>query len=231
MTEKQRAERILANLAAVNDDLRAFVNDVGRSIDFNDKASKQAGNEFLDNLDPQLDAFQVVSDNIAALIQKRHGISDEAVAASEAGRQTTPSDAVFVNRRAHHLGEDFTHTKPSGVTLGTFAFADLYSWRGVLVALCRHLREQNPGRFAALPDNPKFVTQQNYHMFASSLPHLSKEHKMWRFVGPEMYVYVNLSANDTCIRVSKLLSEFSIPESALAIYLQQERDSVGSDVA
>lgn len=40
MTEKQRAERILANLTAVNEDLLALVNDVGHSINCNDKASR-----------------------------------------------------------------------------------------------------------------------------------------------------------------------------------------------
>lgn len=227
MTEKQRAERILANLTAVNEDLLALKDDVGHNINYNDRASRQDGNTYIE----QLEAFQAASVEIATLIRRRYGISEEEAAEHDAGRQSTPSDPSFVNRHVHHLGEDFTFTKPIGFVLDESAFVDLSTWRGLLVAVCNHVAKQNPSRFAALPDNPKFVTQQGYHMFARVPPTHSKEKNKWLRVTSGTYVYVNLSANDTCSWVAKLLSDFSIAESALKIYLRQDRDAVGNDVA
>src|SRR5260221_11452381 len=87
MNEKARAERILTNMAGVGEDLLALVDEVGHSINFNDRASLEAGTKFLDTYNQKLDAFQALSTELAALIRQKYGISIEEQPGNKSGTE------------------------------------------------------------------------------------------------------------------------------------------------
>lgn len=228
MTERQRAERILNSLADVNEDLLALLDDVWLGIDHRDRAAREVGNAFLDSLDDKITAFRSLTDDITALMRQRHGIAEDDTPGNRTGTRTTPANPELSARRAHYLGEDFTFTRPVGFTLGEQAFTGVTTWRELHITLCRYIAEQNPRQFAALPENPKFISQQNYPMYRR-VP--TNEHRKWVAIMPDVYVYVHLSANDTCKWISRLLEDFGIPETSMKIYLNRERDTAGDEVA
>ena len=228
MNDKQRAERILSSLANVNEDLLALLDDVGQSINVRDAAAWEASKTFIDGYHVALGQFETASHDISELIRQKVGIAIQDMPGNRAGIVTKPYDPTFTSRRAHYLGEDFTFTRPVGFTLGEQAFTGVTTWRELLITLCRYLAEQNPQRFANLPENPKLISQQNYPLFRHTP---TSEHRKWAPIMPDVYVYVHLSADDTCKWISRLLENFGVPETNLKIYLKRERDAAGDDVA
>ncbi len=228
MNEKQRAERILTSLANVNEDLLALLDDVWLGINHRDRAAREAGNAFLDTLDDKITAFRSLTDDITALMRQRHGIAEDETPGNRTGVRTTPANPEFASRRVHYLGEDFTFTRPVGFTVGEQAYTGVTTWRELHITLCRHIAEQNPRRFAALPENPRFISQQGYPMFRRTP---TNELRKWASIMPDVYVYVHLSADDTCKWISRLLADFGVPETSVKIYLKRERDAAGDDVA
>lgn len=228
MNERQRAERILGSLANVNEDLLALLDDVGQGINVRDAAAWEASKAFIDAYHAALGRFQTASQEISEAIRTKVGIADHDMPGNRAGVTTKPNDPMFTSRRAHYLGEDFTFTRPVGFTLGEQAFTGVTTWRELHITLCRYLAEQNPRRFAALPENPKFISQQGYPMYRHTP---TSELRKWAFIMPDVYMYVHLSADDTCKWISRLLADFSVPEASMKIYLKREREAAGDDVA
>lgn len=224
MNEKQRAERILANLEGVNEDLLAFMDDVGLSINYRDAASREAGNRFLDVYDPKLQSFRELSNDIAAMIRERLGIPVEETPGHRVAVETAPNDPAFANRRPHRLDEDFTFTKPIGFTLHGTSFKGISKFVELYVALCRELARQQPERFRKLPESAIAFTSHHRPMFARNAHDLDQ----YRLIAEGIYAETQLSNNDKRNMIVKLLAEFGIPTSEMAIYLSQEpgRDEV-----
>ena len=221
LTTKQRAQRILASLTSVNEDLLALADDVGHSINFRDLTSLDTGTEFLRSYSQKLNTFQALSEEIAVMIRERQGIATEDTPGNRAGTPTNPRDPFLADRAPHFLSEDFTFTKPIGFVLRGQAFKGISTWREAYVTVCRELARLNPARFATLPEHPTFLTQQNHRWFSRS----QGKPTQWHRVDDGIYVYVNLSANDTCERIRQLLREFSVSETDMKIYLQREQSA------
>ncbi|HEX6798949.1 MAG TPA: hypothetical protein VF116_14660 [Ktedonobacterales bacterium] len=230
MNEKQRAERILANLEgvnedllAVNEDLLAFMDDVGHSIDYRDKASREAGTRFLDEYDQRLDAFRKLTHQLAEMIRGRQGILVEESPGHRTAVTTTSNDPLIANRRQHDLGEEFTSAKPVGFTLQGRGFKNMSTWAELYITVCQEMARRQPLRFRALPDHPGFITVQNNHMFSRDPQHLLTP----RLIADGVYAEIKLSANSIRDRIVKLLHEFGVPENAMAIYLRHEPEQDG----
>ncbi len=87
MNERERAERILANLAGVGEDLMALVDDVGHGIDYRDQASLEAVTRFLGGYRQNLDQFHALSDQVSTLISERYGIAKDHAPGNTSGTQ------------------------------------------------------------------------------------------------------------------------------------------------
>lgn len=218
MNEKQRAERILASLESVNEDLLAFVDDVGRSINFHDAASRAAANRFLDEYDQKLDSFRKASSAIASMIRKRQGIAPEEAPGNRAAVVTTPNDPIFAIRRPHSVDEEFTYTKPIGFTLQGQSFKNMSTWAELYVTLCQELARRQPLRFRALPDHPSFITAQGNRMFSRN----PADHNTPRLIVDDIYAELKISANSIRDRMLKLLREFGVADTDMKVYLQRE---------
>jgi hypothetical protein len=121
----------------------------------------------------------------------------------------------------HYLNEDFTYKRPYGFVLRSQAYTDIVTWKHLYEAVCRVLAELNPNRWAALPDNPVFLSVQNKKSFSRDRGDLRSPLPLIRGV----YTEAHYSANSIRDNLLKLLKEFGIEERELKIYLRQDRDA------
>jgi hypothetical protein len=169
--------------------------------------------------------FQTLSAELAALIRQQYGIPNEQQPGNKSGVEARIPSGTQPFGPAHSLDEDFTFTRPIAFTLGNLTVKDVPTWSDLYAAICRHLAQRDPSRFAKLPDDPQFTTAQDRRMFGRD----PRGYKRSPFISQGIYADTNISANNTCDMIKKVLAFFGIEPESLKIYLRLERPA--DDVA
>lgn len=213
MNERERAERILANLSSIGEDLLAFSDDLWQGTNYRDPRERERRLQLIDAYNQQLDAFTNVTHAIEAMIRQAAGIP------GENGHHATPSGPLV--GKAHALDEDFTFTRPLGFVFRDQTYKGTLTWRQLYEALCRILAELDPATWAAVPDNSTFTSAQNRKAFSRDPRDLRSPLSPIHGIYPEAHY----SANSIRDNIIKLLAVFNVNQQELRIYLRQDRDT------
>ncbi|HEX9035360.1 MAG TPA: hypothetical protein VF808_00045 [Ktedonobacterales bacterium] len=223
MIETKRVVRILTDLEGINEDLLNLYEDIQRNIDPHDRVARAEGPRRLAEYAEQLDAFESVSTELRALIERitgvdmRREVENTTPRTDEANRQAL---AQLQHMQPHSLTEDFTSTRPFGLVLIGRAYADARTWRRVYQFVCQLLAKRDPDRYNRLPDVSPFRDNltsrfergpQGFHV---PLP-----------LALDLYCEANVSAKGITGNIRRLLAYFSIPESEMVVYLREDRDA------
>ena len=119
----------------------------------------------------------------------------------------------------HALDEDFTHTRPAALRIGDAHVDRVDSWRRLYELVLKSLAERDPDRFARLPTDPRFISARERHDFSRRQQDLRGASR----ITDDVYAEVHFSANDIRTRIVRLLDAFSLPASAVGIYLESDR--------
>lgn len=222
----QPIRNILRDLDNIRENLLAFSDDVWLGIDHNDTKAMKAGIAFKEKLNTQLDAFGKLSDEMNRLVQEYTQVQTEGEASPETEIGVTVADNTRIIRdlnrsEPHALTEDFTYMRPCGFVLDGKGYQDITTWTRVYELVVRHLAKKDPALFKALPDNPATITKRGNRHFSRTPTDLRKPLALPNGIHAE----TNLSANHLCASLRTLLGIFSIPSTACAIFLRQDRDA------
>lgn len=214
---------ILERLDQVREDLLALSDDIWQSIDHNDPAALEEGVAFKRDYNGKMAAFDQLAGELSALVQQFTAVRLDAT--EPAGHQTPQAAARVIRdldcREAHTLDEDFTYKRPYGFQLEDEAQSGVSTWRRLFELVCLHLQRRDPERFATLPSHRNFISRRGN-------PQFSHDPQMLRSAMPlpdGIYAEANLSANHLCMQIKSLLVVFGFGQTALRIYLRQDRDA------
>lgn len=227
MNERVRAA--LAQLEEARETLLAFSGDVWHGVDTRDNEQVRSAAAFLTACNDHLVALGRLSDEISTLVRDYLGDPVEIEGAA-------PSTDAAANARIireldrgtpHTLDEDFSYKRPFGYKLLGRAAKDIRTWRGLFKLVCLQLAEIAPTTFAALPDDPQFVSRQGFKSFSRNPADL-------RYAMPlrdGIYAEANRSANQLAWTMKQLMIAFGVSPAELTIYLRQDRDAGHDEVA
>jgi len=222
---QQRVRQILTDLDRVRENLLALSDDIWLSIDHNDEAALDQGYAFKKQYNARMVAFDRLASELSGLIQQFTHVEIE-THEEGGGDQQSPDENERLIRELdreepHRLDEDFCFKRPYGFVLQGRAWVDIKTWRGIYRAVCRHLATADPRLFAALPDDPDFVSKQGHRAFSRQPGDLRLAIEFPQGV----YAEGNYSANDIRDRIRLLLTKFDVDPASLVLYLREDRDA------
>ena len=116
----------------------------------------------------------------------------------------------------HTLDEDFMHKKICAFELNG-VYRDVHNWKNALVRLCEMLAREDLNRLKTFFDNPDFKGRKNTYFLSEYVP--ERNHKIGN---TDIYVWTNLSANDTVKLIKNILNHYNIPISSFLVYLRAD---------
>lgn len=167
--------------------------------------------------------FDRLAGDLSALVQRFTAVSLATPHQPNGQPQPAPERVIrdLDAREPHGLDEDFTYKRPYGFRLEDEVQSEVPTWRRLYELICLHLARRDAERFARLPDEPAFTTRRGNPHFARDPAPLRSAMALPGGVQAE----VNLSANHLRDQIRSLLQHFGIEQSALRIYLRQDRDA------
>jgi hypothetical protein len=224
---RESIRSILSDLERVRENLLALSDDIWLDIDHNDSAAVQAGAEFKCSFNERFKTFDEAAGELSSLVEQFTQVQVEeraepAIHRNRAAREENERVIEDLDREEpHSIAEDFRYKRPYGFRLVGRAFKDIVTWKRLYVLVLNVLRDVDPERFAALPDDPTIKSPRGYRYVARPGARLRKPQK----ITEDVYAETNLSAN--CIRdaIRLVLAAYDIPEKELIIYLRQDRDA------
>lgn len=229
MAVNERVWAALAQLEEARETLLEFVDGVWQSIDHRDNEQVQHKVPFVTACNDQLVALGRLTDDLGVLV--RDYVGEPVEGEGEAPGADAAANARIIREldrgTPHTLDEDFTHKRPYGFKLLGRAARDVRTWRRLYALVCRQLAEIAPATFAALPDEPQFVSPQGFRSFSRNPAEL----RFAMLLRDGIYAEANHSADDLARSLKKLLPAFRVSPSELTIYLRQDRDAGRDEVA
>lgn len=217
MTSIERIRKILTGLEEGHEDLLALSDEIWDSIDHNNSETLEEGVELKKNFNEQLGKFQSASDKLTSMLE-RWARSTGKIANNEPDQAEENARTIqaLPPGEIHTLDENFTFKRPCAVVIEDSAYADTITWRKVLSAVCGHLAKLDAERFKALPETP------DCHGLISANPETLRSPQKCEH---GLHVETNLSANNICRNIAKLLSAFGLPPEAVKIHLREDRNA------
>lgn len=117
----------------------------------------------------------------------------------------------------HSVDEDMTFKRPCGLTLESKRYSDVNTWSRAYELVLLHLAKKDPALFKALPDNPVMTTKRGNRRFSRIPADLRKPLALPNGIHAEC----NLSANDLCASIRRLLNVFALPAESVSIFCRQ----------
>jgi hypothetical protein len=226
MTEEKKINVLLDMFDTVQEGLLSLPDDMLLSIDPRDNESLQQGTDFIKGYNDLLSDFGRNASQITEMIKQHFGINPEEEEVEKESADRRKRDRIIreLDRtQPHYLGENFTYKRPYGFVLGEAAFKGLKTWKNLYMHVLGLLRDQDPGKFSALPDESRFFSRRGNPLFSRTGKELRGAHEY----SPGFFVEVNLSANYILKGVEALLDHFGIPAGELKLYLREDRDAAG----
>lgn len=120
------------------------------------------------------------------------------------------------NSKPHTLDETFTHKKICAFMFRREKYT-VNNWQDTLVKLCNLLSDLYPNKTKSLVNNPKFEGRK-----VSYFSYNYVKGKNIKIDGANIYVWINLSANDIVKVITNLLIEFNEHPSDFYVYLRAD---------
>jgi hypothetical protein len=218
-----RTRQILEDLEAVRENLLALSDDIWLSIDHNDSQALDAGVEFKRAYNAKAAAFGQVASELSSLVQQYTSVRlEEAEQTGAEDREQNARIVAELNREEpHSLNEDFTYRRPHGFILDGQGTTGITTWQRLYELVCQHLFARDADGFYALCDHPDFISNRGRHAVTRDADAL----RMPLFVGRDLFIEANLSANGIRDVVRRLLEAYQIPVERLQVFLRQDRDA------
>ena len=205
----------LRQLAEAREGLLAVGDDIWAGISPRDATARREGFAFHDAYSDKVAKLDALAAEITEMLHAyvaSHTIEP---------RPDTPTDPIS----AFHLDTDFTFKRPRGFALRDGAFRPAVTWRQMYRLVCQELRTTDPKRFAALPEQPVFISKQGRKMFSRDPNDLR-----WAIdMGQGVFAEGNYSANTLCDNMRRLLIHFGRDPQEMKIYLQPEVEALTAD--
>lgn len=239
----ERINEVLRDLESVRESMLMLSDDVWLNIDHNNNEALDEGVAFKKAYNEKMTAFDKLSEELTNLVQNYIKIDPFDVHGSSDGDGTRSADGTEDNyvefskaendriikeldrEVRHELGEDFSYKRPYGFILNGTAVKNLVTWRKMLQEMIKVLSRSDKETFLKLPDSDRFLSNRG-------LRYISRDPNDLRLaseIAEGIYVEANLSANSVRNIMVKLLEEFGLKVSDLAIYLRQDRDAYEHD--
>jgi hypothetical protein len=217
----ERITQVLTDLDRLRAHLGELPEGIWQQINYRDRAAREAGMALLNTYEEKVQAFGQLADELAALLRQLPGAR-----ATPVDPPPGPSAAAAAapTGRPHRLGENFTHTKPSGLVLLGIAY-DVRSWRDLYLLVCRTMAQRDPARFQSLAHNPEFTSRVGNPAFAGQPDGLRESVE----VVPGTYAEINLSAHSVCDYTKRLLEAFDVDPDTVQIYLRGDGNMDASE--
>ena len=116
----------------------------------------------------------------------------------------------------HTLDEDFMHKKICAFELNG-VYRDVHNWKNALVRLCEMLAREDLNKLKSFVNNPDFKGRKNTYFLNEYVPERNQ-----RIGNTDIYVWTNLSANDTVKLIKNILNHYDVPISAFIVYLRAD---------
>lgn len=220
-----RVNSILTHLQQVREDLYSLAEDVYINADPHVSEEVRRTSEFLIAYNGKVEEFSRVATEVEALVRQHTAPAEETT--TETIEERTPRERreriirAMDDKQPHGLDESFTFKRPCGFSLGDSLHREVNTWRKMLELVCQHLAQADARRFAGLASTPAFVSKQGN-------PWLSRNRDDLRMpldVSNGLYAECNLSANDICKLILKLLEAFGIAEDDCIVFLREDKDA------
>ena len=223
MTQRERISQILSSLERTNENLLDLSDDIWLSIDHNDSDELRAGVEFKQQYNTAMTEFAQAAERIQQLITDYTSVpADEEATSPDVGAEEHDRIIQELDRSERHtLDEDFRYKRPFGFVFQGHAAKDLRTWRAVYERVIRLLAQLEGESFMHVATDEAFETQHGNRMFAHSPEGMRKS----REVLPDLWVELNLSANNIRDHIKRLLKHFDYDLSAFIVYLREDRDA------
>ena len=116
----------------------------------------------------------------------------------------------------HTLDEDFMHKKICAFELNGEYF-NVSSWKHALITLCNWTLKNHYNELQSFVNNPDFQGKKNTYFMDKYVPERNK-----KIGNSSIYVWTNLSANDTVKLIKNILSHLGISHNEFIVYLRAD---------
>lgn len=218
-----RTREILQDLEAVRENLLALSDDIWAGIDRQDLDAFDEGVQFMRTFVEKNTGFDHVAAELSELVQKFMSVRlEEAEQTGSGDREQNERIIAELNReKPHSITEDFTYKRPIGFIFDGEAATGVTTWQRLYELICKHLFGRNEALFRSLEHSSEFISNRGNHTISSD-PKLLRSSLA---IGPQLFIECNLSANNICTVIRRLIAEYKVPEDHLKIFLRQDRDA------
>ena len=218
-----RTREILQELEAVRESLLALSDDIWAGIDRQDLDAFDEGVQFMRTFVEKNAAFDRVASELSELVQRFMSVRlEEAEQAGSGDREQNERIIAELNREEpHSITEDFTYKRPNGFIFLGEAVNGVTTWQRIYELVCKNLFARDESLFRSLERNPEFISNRGNQTVSSDSTSLRSA----LAIGPNLFIECNLSANNICAVIRRLIAEYKIPECELQIFLRQDRDA------
>lgn len=116
----------------------------------------------------------------------------------------------------HTLDEDFIYKKICAFELSGEYF-NVSSWKNTLLTLCHWVSKHYPEQLSSFVNNSEFKGKKNTYFMNEHVPERNRQ-----IGNTGIYVWTNLSANDTVKLIKNILNHLEIPIKDFIVYLRAD---------
>ncbi|MBW6492769.1 MAG: hypothetical protein K0B15_16415 [Lentimicrobium sp.] len=221
---KDKIKDILDMIDTLQEQLLSLPDDMLLSIDPRDNDSLEQGLKFIKSYNETLNLFTSSSTKLADQVKAYLGINPEEDELEQETTNRQKRDRIIKEldkTSPHTLEEDFTYKRPYGFILKDSAIKGLKTWKNMYLHVLNILKAKNPGKFALLPKEVKFISNRGNPLFSKTGTELRVAEKL----SEGFFVEVNLSANNIRNNISDLLVFFDMEPMSMKVYLREDRDA------
>ncbi len=221
-------ENILHDLEAVSEDLLSYTDTIWQDIDHKNPTQLQSGVTFVESLHERIANLGKFTAQLEELVRQYTRSTRQQPQIIQISQLPGERKISELDRATpHYLNENFTFKRPYGFVLDQYSVTHISTWRELYRALCQVLAQRDEGVFKMLPENDKFLSPYGHREFTRNQADLREA----MAIGGGLFAEANLSANGLRDNMRQLLQVFQIQESALRIYLRQDRAAASEPVA
>ena len=222
----KKIQRILEQLADVNEQLVSLSDDIWLGIDHRDNESVIEGSKFIQDYNLATSQLSKAAATVEQQLLTYFKNDIESVhSIIEQGDDNEIKNQRMIKEldrsKAYSLNDNFTYKRPYGFVLKGIAYTNITTWKAVYLKVLHVLYEMSPTDFSTLLTDKRFISKRGNPLFTKDL----KKLRVAQSLPAGFYTEVNMSANSIKDTLLQILAYFSIDEKEMKIYLREDRDA------